>query len=403
MNDDIKQAICSINTNLECDDASWEFWDELENKYGQDVFRQFLFYVTRTMFTQKEAREHWISILEHRSRLSSLLGRDAGFRVSLCDYFLNQKGLFKEPLIIDFETFTKFESYIHIDELTGLYNRRFLKNYLIKEEERSNRLRQPFSIIILDIDFFKSFNDRYGHLAGDLVLKELADLIKQSVRSMDHVIRYGGEEFIVILPSTKKEEASVLGERLRRQVADHPFFIPDAAGDEKLTVSVGVANFPADAHDSFFLLQRADQAMYNAKKLGRNAVVTCSPEKRRFPRFNIRREARFRLAGNTEKFINGVTRNISLGGLLCFVHEPIAAGKELDVMLLHVNDGASLNLKAKVVRLAPDARLEHGFQLGLQLEFASKKEQQMLEELIADEKRRNDPLNLLKEPPPSIS
>ncbi|MFH1134870.1 MAG: diguanylate cyclase [Pseudomonadota bacterium] len=374
----------------------------MEKEFGARVFSQFLYYITRITFKEKEAREHWEGILEHRGRLTQLLGRDAGFRVSLCDYLVNLQGVIKEPLIIDLEIFNKFESFIHIDELTGLYNRRFLKNYLIKEEERFNRLRQPFSIILLDIDHFKAFNDKFGHLAGDVILRELADLVKGTVRSMDYVIRYGGEEFIVILPCANKPEASALGERVRRGVSEHLFFIHDSAESEHLTISVGVANFPLDAHDCFFLLQRADQAMYNAKKLGRNAVVTCSPEKRRFPRFNIRREALFRYYGKNGAFIKGATRNISLGGLLCIVPEPITAGRFLEVVILHVNNGTSLNLKAKAVRLADDPNIKNGFQLGLQLEFKSAEEQLILDRLISEEKKRSDPFNLVKEQPAAV-
>lgn len=157
------------------------------------------------------------------------------------------------------------------DHLTGLFNRRYFRERLFEEVERVKRHDECFSAFIIDIDNFKSFNDKYGHLAGDEILKGVARSIRDAVRSMDVVSRYGGEEFAVILPHTNKKDSYVIAERIRRGVAE---FRPSTEGmTEWPTISLGVAEFPADASNIDDLVNKADRAMYLAKRMGKNRVV----------------------------------------------------------------------------------------------------------------------------------
>lgn len=161
------------------------------------------------------------------------------------------------------------------DGLTGLLNHREFQKRLTEELERSKRYSREFSLLMLDIDHFKSFNDTCGHPVGDLVLKELGSIIKQTVRTMDIPARYGGEEFAIIAPETSAEKGKLLSERLRKNIFEHPFQTP--TGDQAaLSVSIGVASYPLDAHDREGLIQAADQALYFAKEAGRNAVYAYS-------------------------------------------------------------------------------------------------------------------------------
>jgi len=164
------------------------------------------------------------------------------------------------------------ESLAITDGLTGLYGRRYFVSRLEEEIVRSKTHDLKFSFLMGDIDFFKACNDTYGHLVGDAVLKEIARLIKETVREVDLVARYGGEEFGVILPETKKDGGVRVAERIRRKIEEHVF----RAYDEtlKITISIGVSAYSDDAEEAAALIDSADKAMYRAKSDGRNLVRT---------------------------------------------------------------------------------------------------------------------------------
>lgn len=159
------------------------------------------------------------------------------------------------------------------DELTGIFNRRYFQERLFEEAERAKRHSENFSIFIIDIDDFKALNDRYGHLVGDEVLKGTATAIRDAVRSIDVVARFGGEEFGVILPYTSKIDAFVIAERIRKGVEKYGSVIKGMPFREWPTISLGVAEFPRDAETIEELLYKADKAMYMAKARGKNRVV----------------------------------------------------------------------------------------------------------------------------------
>ena len=159
-----------------------------------------------------------------------------------------------------------------VDDLTEAYNRRFLREALRTEGRRAARSGKPFSCMMIDCDHFKLINDTYGHVRGDAVLAELADLLKLSVKMTDVVARYGGEEFCVLMPETTMHQARVVAERLRRTAAGHLF---GPRRDIRLTISIGLAGTQAgDVYSEDLLLRRADVALYRAKAAGRNRLVT---------------------------------------------------------------------------------------------------------------------------------
>lgn len=159
----------------------------------------------------------------------------------------------------------------NIDSLTGAYNRRFLEARLPEEIERHGRYDRSLSVFILDIDHFKEINDTHGHLAGDRVLVNLSTLVRGILRSTDHFVRFGGEEFISILPETSREEAARIAERVRRRVES--MRIATDAGEVRITVSIGISQLRPDLRDAQELIDRADRALYHAKNSGRNRVV----------------------------------------------------------------------------------------------------------------------------------
>jgi diguanylate cyclase (GGDEF)-like protein len=162
------------------------------------------------------------------------------------------------------------------DPLTGVYNRRFFHEVLNRESKRANRHHHPLSLIIMDIDHFKVINDSFGHLSGDQVLKQIGGITRESIRDIDTVCRYGGEEFTIILPQTGLEAASQIAERLRTNIAKFPFPV----GKENplmVTASLGVACWHGNgclSGQGTELIQAADRALYAAKDAGRNRTCT---------------------------------------------------------------------------------------------------------------------------------
>lgn len=162
------------------------------------------------------------------------------------------------------------------DRLTDLYNHGYLHQRLDEEMERCQRFEHQMSLIMLDIDDFKKFNDRYGHPKGDTVLKAVSGIIKQNLREIDVAARYGGEEFVIMLPETDLAGAAAVAERIRISMAQYPHITGDGGERVVQTISLGVANFPTHATTSAALVEAADQAMYRAKRAGKNQVVVAS-------------------------------------------------------------------------------------------------------------------------------
>ncbi|RME41138.1 MAG: diguanylate cyclase, partial [Deltaproteobacteria bacterium] len=171
------------------------------------------------------------------------------------------------------QLFEKARDLSNTDELTGLANRRHFQLILKREAAQAQRFHSHFSLIMADIDHFKTYNDTHGHLKGDIVLKRVADILLQNTRGIDLVGRFGGEEFVILLPKTDKAGALAAAEKLRDQIASENF--PGAEHsqpDGRLTLSLGVAEYPGDSTDIYELLDLADRALYRAKEKGRNRV-----------------------------------------------------------------------------------------------------------------------------------
>ena len=158
------------------------------------------------------------------------------------------------------------------DPLTGLYNRRYMETHVGTLVDQAAARNKPLSVLVLDIDYFKSINDTYGHDAGDDVLQDFAIRIRKSIRGIDLACRYGGEEFVVVMPETDIAVATMVAERLRRRIASEPFPIQKGTRTIDVTISIGIAALAPD-DDAAAVIKRADQALYRAKRDGRNRVV----------------------------------------------------------------------------------------------------------------------------------
>ncbi len=168
------------------------------------------------------------------------------------------------------ENSQSFESTLtkaHTDPLTSLWNHGYFQYKLDEELSKAAASGLPLSVMMMDLDDFKKFNDACGHIQGDRALKKIAEIIKENCRKIDIVCRYGGEEFVLILPANKKKEAKLLAQRIRESIANTKIL------EHRFSLSIGVATFPEDASQKLDLVQKADQALYQAKNKGKNRVV----------------------------------------------------------------------------------------------------------------------------------
>jgi len=198
----------------------------------------------------------------------SQVHRFSNEEVELLSHFANQAAIAIENALL-FEEKTRLAI---TDELTGLYNHRHFYQVLEAEIKRAQRYKRPLSLIMVDIDYFKNYNDRCGHLKGDEALRQLAGVLRRNARDVDVIARYGGEEFTLILPETDLAQAEVQAERIRAAVEQHLFEAEEVQPLGKLTISLGVATYFSPMKRMEELVHAADQALYRAKAQGRNQV-----------------------------------------------------------------------------------------------------------------------------------
>ena len=227
---------------------------------------------TRNEFSQFLNLEDFVTVpLKAKDKVIGVILADNRFNknpitsddVRMLTMFANQAGLAIENSRLYERTVVLSNS----DSLTGLWHHGYFQYLLTEEIKKASSEKQNFTILMIDLDDFKKFNDTYGHQAGDAILRNISDVFREVSRKIDTVARYGGEEFTVILPNTKKAEALVLAERLRK-------YVEESQLSKNITISVGVATFPEDGEQKEYLISKADRALYEAKRTGKNKVCT---------------------------------------------------------------------------------------------------------------------------------
>jgi diguanylate cyclase (GGDEF)-like protein len=203
---------------------------------------------------------------------------EVGYLTQVFNHMVARLSKGREQLAAANEALTEKNKELEIlsvtDSLTGLYNRKHLMESLTGEIGRSSRYERPFSLLIIDIDHFKKFNDTYGHLAGDDVLRKMGEVFRESIRGCDYAARYGGEEFVIVMPEIGRDQGVQAAERIRASVAKEKI---DAQGNSvTVTISVGVASFPEHGDDAQTIISKADTALYQAKRRGRDRVALAS-------------------------------------------------------------------------------------------------------------------------------
>lgn len=290
--------------------------ERLESSYGAAVYSELIFLLCHLRFSGPEAKISWQRIVAHREDLEQRLASFVDLRVALASYFLQVDRRLENPKLIELKLFEETEASAYRDELTGLYNYRFFSEFLRCEVIRGARTHAPLSLVMIDVDDFKPYNDHGGHETGNVALREIAQLLTRTLHPSDMAARYGGEEFALILPSTPKQGAAVVAERIRARIEEHGFPDQDMQPEGTLTVSMGVATSPGDAGETGELIRCADQALYSAKADGKNRVQLFGQSLRSYQRVKVDIEGSYRLIGSERVPLCCV--DLGQGGL-CFV------------------------------------------------------------------------------------
>ncbi|WP_166267647.1 GGDEF domain-containing protein [Marinobacter caseinilyticus] len=238
---------------------------------SQTSYQRTLYAITGSYFERTEAIAMYRRIRNHRRTLKNKLRRDVGFAVAALDYLENIVSLTKDPVIfVDQQFLQSLVAKSSMDSMTKIYNHQTVIAILEKELALSSRQGKQLTLLMADLDDFKHVNDRHGHQHGDRVIETVGQVLRANLRSMDIAGRYGGEEFIVVLPDTSMDAAIEIADRIRMHIKQ------SFTDSTCTTMSIGLANFPSQATDTQALIKAADQALYLAKRSGKNKIV-CYP------------------------------------------------------------------------------------------------------------------------------
>jgi diguanylate cyclase (GGDEF)-like protein len=238
---------------------------------GRMLYSDLLFTLTHQWFDPEEADSLWHGILKHKYEVSTTLGRNVRITVAAVDYLYNMRGDSEIPSVVSEHSMWGMAEIAVRDSLTHLYDLPTFCMQLEIEVRRQKRYGIPVSVIICDVDDFKRFNDRWGHLAGDRVLSGIAKVISGCAREVDVCARWGGEEFAVLVAQTERDGAVAIAERIR-------VCIEETFRSRHVTLSLGVASCPQDATSVSSLISKADRAMYRSKESGKDRVTPACHE-----------------------------------------------------------------------------------------------------------------------------
>jgi diguanylate cyclase (GGDEF)-like protein len=322
----------------------------LEGEWGREVCRVLVFVLTHLDLPVERAREHWEQVLRQWAALNAALAGGVDLRVAMLHYFLDGERRLRNPAIVEIRILRRTQDSAISDGLTRLSNFRHFQDRIASEARRAERYGSPLTLLMIDADDFKAYNDSRGHLAGNLALRRLASVLRKSVREVDVVARYGGEEFAILLPRTPKLAALKVAEKVRQSVEKAGIGTPgDGAPGRPLTVSIGVASLPGDARGAVELVDRADRALYIAKSMGKNCVKPFSDERREHSRLDAVLPGRYSAVESQTHALT--TLNVSEGGILFHSGEPLATGTVVRVQLALPPGGEPIECVVRVLRV----------------------------------------------------
>ena len=299
---------------------------ELESKYGAETYRVLFYVLVHIDFNTRRAMAHWKKLLAVWEDLDRKTGTELDLRVVVIHYFLRVQRQLRNPTVVEIKFLQQAEDSAIHDELTGAYNFRYFQNRIEQEINRVRRYGRGMSLLMIDVDDFKNFNDQNGHLVGNAALKKLATVLGKCVRDVDLVCRYGGEEFAIILPTTPKNGALTAAEKMRARVA------------------------------------RADAALYRAKAFGKNRVESFSEERREFERFTAEVGGKLVVLDKTP--IRFTTSDVSEGGVRFRSRRHLPVGVIVQLQLLFPGQRKTWNGTARIVRVD---EVDGGFENGVEI------------------------------------
>ncbi len=346
----LRQSIIdSISSSSDEESDLLETIQYLVEKEGEDVYPTLLNILTHLEFDAHDAKANWDRIITHRNLLEAKLDRPVKLITAICDYFCDVSQTLTTPTMIELNLLEETRKSSRSDGLTGLFNRRFFDEALAGEMKRAQRYDGGFSLIFFDLDNFKKLNDTYGHQAGDLTLKQTAEIMITEKRTEDLACRYGGEELVLILPETSKINALVIAERIRQKVEELELVFEGKQFN--VTLSGGVSSYPVDAKDAKSLLSAADAALYQAKEKGRNRILLHNTDKRHYIRVDFAGDVQIQKLDRGPGQITAQGKNFSRSGLLLESPIPIEIGTQVKVKLADQNLDSPIIMYAEVVRV----------------------------------------------------
>ena len=334
---------------------------KLEEREGPVVYVELLYLLTDMRFDPDKAREHWEAVLLHRKELEDAVGRPMDLSVGLVSYFVQVSGKLKNPKVIELKLFEETRASAYKDDLTGLHNFRFFQEFLRWEVKRCERSGGEFSIAMGDLDNFKTYNDRFGHEAGNEALQAVGECLQRAGRDQDVTVRYGGEEFVVIMPETSKDDAGRVADRMCRTIAE--LELPQSDPIDGVTMSFGVASYPADALAPEALIRCADRAMYTAKAKGKDQVQLYGSNRRALRRVQVELEGEIRVL--KDETLPFSTLDISERGLRLKAKESLELNSMVEFVLNLPGHRRGVQAYGRVVRVYD--KEDGGYQMALSI------------------------------------
>ncbi len=374
----VAERIIALLENGPATPAGWrDAMAKLGRQAGPQVYPTLLFVLTQLDFASGPAHEHWDRILQQWQALNERVPEKVDLRVAVLQYFLRSQRKLHNPAIVEIKLLRRTQASAIYDELTRLYNYRYFQDRAHSEARRALRYEDPLTLLMVDVDDFKAWNDTRGHLAGNMALRRLASVLRKSVREVDVAARYGGEEFAVLLPNTPKHEALKIAEKLRAAVWNAGIGKDAPGARAPLSVSIGLACLPGDAASAAELIGRADSALYAAKSLGKNRVKAFSDERREHVRLGATLAGSFQALADARQPL--ATTNVSEGGVLFRSAQALPGGSLLKLELTLPTAGDPIECFVKVLR---STRARGGYEVATQIVHLSRLHARRYRQLI---------------------
>lgn len=347
-------VIQCINVNSKGDTKFLHELDHIAQRVGDSVYSILLNVLTQLDFNDREAKNLWLEILDHRQRMVVTMNRPVNLATAVCDYMVEIKKSMHSPKVVEMKIFEEASQASQSDFLTGLYNRAYFDKALNIEIARAQRMKKDCSLVFFDLDDFKKVNDSFGHPAGDLVLKSVAELILREKRLTDIAVRYGGEEIVLLLPDTSKASAMNLATRIRQKVERSQLVHQGRL--IKQTMSGGVASFPLDTDVPEELIECADRALYRAKHKGKNKICLFSSDMRKSIRMDFDEPVEVRQLG--VKVLSppnlAQSKDLSLSGILFECVTLLEVGTPIQIQIPLASKENPLIVLGRVTRVVPN-------------------------------------------------